>query len=312
MTPIADEPAPPCAAWAKEAMVDPIGTAGSAAGFLLVEWPRPWPRDAADVPELAGLGPGLRSDRIRLQLVEPADRPASRHHLRLVLHRHPDHGWFDGYRANETTADAADVVAAAERLLRGEGTPVGDRADVLICSHGTRDTCCGSLGTRLALDLRDTLPASFRLWRTSHLGGHRFAPTMVVLPDGTSWAHVTADDVRNILERRGPLDGLLRRYRGSTVLSTPEIQALERAAFAAGGWSWLDGARRELTTDGSRAGLVWRSIDGRIRRWEGVVVPGRPLPVPPCRAPLSSAAKTEPELVLAAFRYADDVSSRPD
>jgi len=50
----------------------------------------------------------------------------------------------------------------------------------LVCTHGSRDLCCGSLGPRLA----DLLREAGEVWEVSHLGGHRFSPTMWHLP---SW-----------------------------------------------------------------------------------------------------------------------------
>ena len=61
-----------------------------------------------------------------------------------------------------------------------------DRRPRLLLMAG--DRCCGSLGTALAQELlADPLQLGddVRVWRTSHTGGHRFAPTALVLPQGT-------------------------------------------------------------------------------------------------------------------------------
>ena len=41
-----------CSEWARENEVDPIGTAGIYEGYLLIEWPLPWPRDFAETDAL--------------------------------------------------------------------------------------------------------------------------------------------------------------------------------------------------------------------------------------------------------------------
>ena len=53
----------------------------------------------------------------------------------------------------------------------------GWRQTLLVCTHGGRDRCCGSDGTRLFQALFP--PPGVRVWRTSHTAGHRFAPTAI-------------------------------------------------------------------------------------------------------------------------------------
>lgn len=60
------------------------------------------------------------------------------------------------------------------------GTPVTDPL-LLVCTHGRRDRCCALEGRALAIAVADVRPG---VWECSHLGGHRFAPTALVLPTG--------------------------------------------------------------------------------------------------------------------------------
>ena len=144
---------------------------------------------------------------------------------------------------------------------------------MLVCGHGRRDVCCGSQGTALVTGCpRD--PARFggtvRLWRTSHTGGHRFAPTAIVLPQGTVWAYLDADALRRITFRQGPLDDLLPRYRGCAGVGPAAVQALEREAFAEVGWEWLDWQRRgSVGDDGGGVRLEAESPSRRARHVDG-------------------------------------------
>lgn len=82
--------------------------------------------------------------------------------------------------------------------------PGGGPIDVLICTHGRRDVCCGKFGTALALRAEKVLRGTgVRIRRTSHLGGHRFAPTALVLPEGTLWAFADDDLLVRLIERSG-------------------------------------------------------------------------------------------------------------
>jgi hypothetical protein len=281
-----------CAEWARTARVDPIGTAPFAAGWLLVEWPLPWPKAAEDVPALAPVNAALAGTGIRLQLVVP---DAAIDDRRVVLHRpRRADGWFDGCDRHVLRVAPDDVVEAACALLADERGAPEPGVDVLVCAHGARDRCCGSLGTSLAVN---PVPG-VEIRRTSHLGGHRFAPTGMVLPDATSWAFLDPDAIRRIVTRSGPLDDLLPRYRGCAALGSPAAQALDRAPFEEIGWPWLDYGRRALDIGPGALRMEARGPTGDIVAWEATVTDGRTLPVPECGREIGEARKSETEIVI--------------
>ncbi|HET6963856.1 MAG TPA: sucrase ferredoxin [Acidimicrobiales bacterium] len=300
-----------CSAWAREVDLSPIGTIGSYRGYLLVETPLPWPRDVGEIPLLGPLGPRLAASGLRLQALVPSSLDAGPEQRRVVLHSFGsgDTG-FDGYRRNETVAGRS-LEEAVDRLiaLAGGATVDPGRAgsrvtDVLVCTHGRRDVCCGSQGTDLALQLAAAgAPEDVHLWRTSHTGGHRFAPTFIVLPQGTGWAFADTALVGQVLDRSVPFADVAHHYRGCAGLAGPREQALEREVLLGTGWELLDRARTafltgETTADG---GHVTR-LEAGGDRWEAVVRPGRTLPVPDCMKPLSEAKKSETEWVVSDLR----------
>ena len=61
----------------------------------------------------------------------------------------------------------------------------GSDRKLLICTHGSRDRCCGRLGTILHRSASARWP-DVDVHRISHTGGHRFAPTAILLPSGTA------------------------------------------------------------------------------------------------------------------------------
>ena len=60
-----------CSDWTRAASLAPIGTSGSYAGYLLVEIPLPWPRDAGDTEEGAALH--ARTEGLLRELVEAGE-----------------------------------------------------------------------------------------------------------------------------------------------------------------------------------------------------------------------------------------------
>jgi hypothetical protein len=290
-----------CSKWARESRLDPIGTAGCYSGYLLVEWPLPWPRDIGDDAALASVSQAARAAGVRLQGLVPASSSGSRH---VVAYRWPD-GAGSRFERSELVVESSEVAAAALAVL-GEPPVAGgeDTVDVLVCTHGRRDRCCGSLGTELTQELlaAPALPSdAVRVWRTSHTGGHRFAPTAIVLPAGTAWAFCDKSTLEAIVARRGQLNDLLARYRGCAGLRSPCVQALERAVLAEVGWPLFDMARQGHDLGDDRVELSVESPDGSLSTWEAVVR-GEMVPVPECGLPIELATKQEPRWTVEALR----------
>jgi hypothetical protein len=297
-----------CAAWRRGVGVDPIGTARVCHGVVLVEWPVPWPRDVAEVAALAEPVRVAGERGLAVQLV--AD-PTPGDLRRVVVYRRPDPVAFAAFDRHEVAVRPDEVVDAATALAR-EATVAGPGVgpsvnDVLICTHGRRDVCCGSLGSTLFSELQRATRldhAVTRVWRTSHLGGHRFAATVLILPTGTMWAFADADLVARVLGRVGPVADVLARYRGSVVLE-PHQQVLERYAFAEVGWSWLDHSRRGDALRSGRIRVVGeRPGSGEAIAWSAAPDAGRRLPVPDCGTDPVSASAFESEVVLRDVRRA--------
>jgi hypothetical protein len=287
-----------CSAWAREVALSPIATIGTYAGYLLVETPLPWPHDVGQIPRLAGVTGLASSAGLRLQALVPS----SPDELRIVLHWSPGAAsGFSRYRRFETAAgddlegSVRDLIASVGRGSRELESP---GTDLLVCTHGRRDICCGSQGTGLALQLAT---AGVGHLRTSHTGGHRFAPTFLVLPEGMAWAYADLALVESVLHRSVPFADVADRYRGCAGLSDRRIQALEREVLSVVGWEVLDASRRGMV-DGATARLEVTYGDGRVQVWEAEVPDGRTLPVPDCMHPLSEAKKTETELVVSRLR----------
>ena len=297
-----------CSDWSRAASLSPIGTSGSYAGYLLVEIPLPWPRDAGETDEGAALGPLIGPLRYRLQAIVPAEPEADPRERRVILHaRPPGEAAFSGYRRFEsrvgdslTDTVAALIAAAADDSLSGLDSLA---VDVLVCTHGTRDSCCGRRGANLAVELAASGRfAEENLWRTSHMGGHRFAPTFLVLPQGTVWGFADVDLVNRVVHQAGDFADVAGQYRGCPGLDSPQVQALEVEVLRQVGWSLLD-TQRTGSFDGMNAQLTWEE-GGQTVTWTGEVRPGRTIPVPGCMEPLSSSGKSETEWAVTALQRA--------
>lgn len=51
-------------------------------------------------------------------------------------------------------------------------------------------------------------------WQTTHLGGHRYAPTMVTFPDGAFYGRLSASDLAPLIQAQGRQELHLSHLRG--------------------------------------------------------------------------------------------------
>ena len=87
---------------------------------------------------------------------------------------------------------------------------------VAVCAHGKHDQCCAVRGRSATAAIAAQYPEL--TWECSHLGGDRFAATMLVLPEGLCYGRVDSTDSAELV--RLYLDGRLdnRFLRGRTSL----------------------------------------------------------------------------------------------
>ena len=93
---------------------------------------------------------------------------------------------------------------------------------IFICTHGRHDKCCAKFGQELADKMRyhvSRQKTAVEVWDSSHLGGHRFAATMIDFPAGRAYGHLSADELPNYLASRKAAQVYGRAYRGSVFLS---------------------------------------------------------------------------------------------
>lgn len=296
-----------CSVQCRASGVSPVGTAVTYEELLLVELPLPWPRDVADHPLIAGLASVLDKlpRRVRLQAVVPPGRDVAVP-LRIDRFSRPV-GPFRQFDHHAALSASPDLVATARDLLHldGVGSSNGDSEQVLICSHGSRDRCCGSFGTRLAVVAEAARPAWIR--RTSHLGGHRFAPTATLLPSGQCWAWLDPDLLDGIIARTIDPADVVHNYRGCSAFAEPAVQAAEREAFRRMGWPWFDHARRGHIEAGAADETAWTvrldTVDpaGTSHSYRAEVATARLAPQPVCGQPLDPGGKHDRDLAVVSF-----------
>ena len=233
--------APPCASLSR-ALAEPLfGTASRVRGWVLLEQPGPWGREAVlesrlDPAFARALDRRARAAHARLLLIRRPGRAVATVPHCFVAHTGRADRWVEGRRLDDPAAlmdlDLGRVVAG-ERP--GFGEPV-ERSLLLACTNGRHDRCCATYGRPLALALA---AAGEQVWECSHIGGDRFAGNLVCLPDGLYFGRVGPGDAARVagLFRRGLVD--LDHYRGRCS-DPPVVQAAEWFARRETGLRGLD------------------------------------------------------------------------
>ena len=236
---------------------EPIGSAVTFEQCLIIELPLPWPRDAMQTLHLPSgvLEVLTRASegglKVRPQAIIPDEEYSLPGHTRIIRYAQPA-GYLSRFQKQEYVVPQEQVGALVKALFeQPEALPAFAAfrqqtdavREILVCTHGSRDTCCGTLGVPIYKALRQDYAAAsdgrLRVWRTSHTGGHRFAPTLIDFPDGHYWGRVEPAMLDLLVHRSGPVAQLREYYRGWSALSHLE-QVVEREAWQAEGWTWLD------------------------------------------------------------------------
>jgi hypothetical protein len=243
------------------------GTAPVASRWLLVEHQGPWSKEPLETPPLFG--------RVGREVEELCASFGGKVLLiRRPQRRGPDGEslqWFGvdtvrGTKVHGTWRTPDDLVAAAHAL----GTELSrsdEDADpmLLVCTQGTRDACCAVRGRPIVARLAKEWPEE--TWECTHLGGHRFAGTLLALPEGACLGYLDPDTavdvVRALLAGRVPASSL----RGVTRWE-PAVQAALAAVLEAYGPAELDDAvpgRVDVGEDGTVVEVVGRGeVPGRV------------------------------------------------
>ena len=249
------------------------GTAVPADIFILLETPQPWSKPALlseGVPESVRqvIKPLLEStSRVRVHLIANEQTP---HQIqrRILIYRRA--GSLAGRTANlglgsrlardyegwEIQAETPEAMAPAltcflheaARAQQGEQWQIRSLADdpirhLMICTHASHNECCGIYGypfyqAAIAHIQQLGLTQYIQPWQISHIGGHRFAPTLIDFPQGRYYGNLDEDSLQCLLKQRGAIAPLFSTYRGWSLLPKP-LQILEAELFRQYGWEWL-------------------------------------------------------------------------
>ncbi|WP_419998458.1 sucrase ferredoxin [Streptomyces boninensis] len=224
-------------ATASQALDEPLaGTAATAATWLLIEQNGPWGAKALTASHLdpalgraleaATAGTGVRAALIR-RPGRHADSGTAGHRRIFAAHTAPGAAWVRTTQLSDPAhlLDLDFTALGAGHQASFPGTPAtGPLA--LVCTNGKRDRCCALLGRPLATTLAAS--AACDTWEITHIGGHRFSPTLLLLPHGYAYGRMTPHAVKEAVEALRDNRVITTGCRGRSTWDRP-AQAAELA-----------------------------------------------------------------------------------
>ena len=180
---------------------DPVGSAPDFSSFLLLTDTEPWSREAG--ADAARRYLSAEAARYCVENVAGLRTFAIRSPQRS--RRRPSAGLpaFTGRVGGELRRcdDVPDRAALLAYTVGGSVDVGHAQADPLVgvCTNGRRDPCCAVLGRPIAMSLAERFGS--RIYEISHLGGHRYAGTMVVLPTGYLYGTLDPDSAAEVVEK---------------------------------------------------------------------------------------------------------------
>ncbi|MBD3555219.1 sucrase ferredoxin [Streptomyces sp. SP18CM02] len=214
-----------CADAARERGDALVGTAPYGTVWVLIEYRRGWPANGYDG---LALDPGTKAlvysaaqtHRARILLVRRHGRRRVEEGGRWAVLRHdglggPRQQWGH-WRRDE---DLLNIATALDSPGEAGRPPV-----VLVCAHGTHDTCCAVRGRPVGAALSARWPDL--VWECTHVGGDRFAANVVVVPDGVYYGNLDAASAVTVVEEHLADRVHADHLRGYTTLYPPQQAAV--------------------------------------------------------------------------------------
>jgi sucrase/ferredoxin-like protein len=243
--------------------------------FLLLEVPGPWGTSA------------LEGRHLEAGVARRLGRAAADSGTHVLLIRRAGRQPSAAQGARPLAWAIADTTAGVERVQWGSWRDpaelpgldlaaalpagvTGPQSLALVCTNGKRDQCCAVRGRPVAAALA---AAGWDTWECSHLGGHRFAATMMLLPTGDMFGWLDPESAVAVMRRFDAGELVPSHYRGRCGQPAPVQAALHAAAVRLGDFrrgAIRASGVRPLPADGDGGRPAQAAEDGG--RWEVEIV----------------------------------------
>lgn len=233
---------------------DPLGSAGCYDQWLMMELPQPWEAKfwtgreelkpfVSLMSELISQG---KLNKFRLSAIAP-DKIYSEKGLTRVIYYYRPGELFTNLEKREYLLPLDKINDLAISLITSSNLDEFETyrknsdniREILVCTHGNVDVACSRFGYPIYEKLRkEYSDENLRVWRCSHIGGHRFAPTLIDFPSGRYWGHLNLEILETLINSPEDINKLRPYYRGWSGVSYLE-QIFEAKLWQEIGKKWL-------------------------------------------------------------------------
>lgn len=255
------------------------GTAVTVGVWFMLEYNRLWGADVTTENELppavkTWLGAQLEPVNGRLQFIRQFRPPQESLTFFVSVNRESAPRLYEfqlGAYEDLTELDIPALVAGSSRYEAHLVT--GHR--YFVCTNGRRDRSCAVYGAALYRDF--AARAGRPVWMTTHLGGHRFAATLLSLPDGACYGRVRPEEISSLLAASQPGELWLEKLRGRTCYQ-PAVQVADAWLRQETGQTRLDAfMHRQTVADDGRWQITFQAKSSSI--YVVTLAAAAPLPV---------------------------------
>jgi len=199
------------------------GTAPRVDHWFLLEYPEHWEKDSLEMSSIpeevkTELNKCLKSlKNSRLQFIKKDDHKNGAVNFYYIKSSEFEpksyHFLFNNY---EELLELNLMSLIEKGDIRDSET---DEKIVLICTHGAYDSCCGKYGVPVYKEIQKN--RDLTVWKSTHVGAHRFSANMVMLPEGIYYGRVGNENGRDIIESHLKGEIRLDNFRGRCCYSQP-------------------------------------------------------------------------------------------
>lgn len=210
-----------------------FGTASTHERYLLVESAFPWAHAALETHDVSEFAHVFRASSPVKVLLIGKDSTYSQKGYRVVIDVQKQQGAF---HVTEYLVPRGREVEVFPKILEGTAEAYATQEHhrhILVCIDGGHDFCCGRWGQPCYDEVRAAMGEEARVWRCSHIGGHRFAPTAIDFPEGRYYGRIKNPVA--LFRKELSMEEVMTMYRGNGAYSKEEQDA-ERAKLLKEGW----------------------------------------------------------------------------